>query len=498
MKKNKRVIIVDFGASNGRVICAGFNGDKIQFEEIHRFDNRPVFSSGTLYWDVLRLYSEMVIGIEKACSHYKSIDSLALDTWGVDFGFIDARGKLISNPVHYRDKLRYTMEKELYKIVSKKELFDHCGNFVLPFVSVFQLYALKFHQASEYLQGEKYLMMPDIFNYLLTGNPCNEYTEATTSLLCNPRTKSWDKELLNKLGIPESIFCEVLMPGTVIGPIQTNVRQEHGFPPIPVTAAASHDTASALAGVPVTEAEKNWGFLSLGTWAVAGMEAKYPIINDSVMEANLANEGSAAGETFLARNITGLWILQECREKWERDDGREISWDFIVDSAEKASPHKGFIDVDDPAFGQVQHDMPETINGFLKKTGQPAPRGIGETARIILESLTMKFRDSFTLISNETGQQFDLIHLVGGGCQNGLLCQWTANTLGIPVVAGPAETTAMGNALMQFISLGEIGSLTEGRKIANDSTAVAVYEPQNRTSWEDAYGKYQQYSSYFL
>jgi len=486
----KNYLIFDFGASNGRAVVARFDGSKFDMEVNHRFDNRPVYAAGTLYWDILRLYSELKIGLQSSIKKYKSITSMGLDTWGADFGFIDRNGKLISNPVHYRDEKRSIDADSLYKIISREELFKLTGAMVSPIFDLFHLYSLKLQNSPEFVNGDKFLTIPDIFNYFLTGKTFNEYTRLTTSIMFNQKEKKLEDSIFNRLGLAKDIFPEIIMPGEKIGGISGDVCNELEIETMPVIAPVTHDTPSAVAGIPVAGKNKNWAFISMGTWCIIGQEMKIPIINDETMKAGFSNEGGAEGLNLFVKNITGLWIIQQCRERWIKDKGSDISWNEIVKMSFSAAAFKSFIDVDDPVFSKPQVDMPKVLQKYCKDKGQKIPEGVGEISRCIYESLAMKFRNDLDMLGKLTGDRIEILHLVGGGIQNSLLCQWAADATSTIVVAGPIETTSVGNLLMQLKGTGEIKSLEEGREISLASSKVTNYEPKDKDRWDEAYGRY--------
>ena len=489
--KKKQYLVFDFGASNGRALLGSFDGNTIGFEEVHRFDNHPVCVTGTLYWDIYNLFRELEVGLCKAVKQHGEIASLGVDTWGCDHGFIDSRGKLLANPINYRDERRNTIAEQVFSIIPEEELFRCTGMFVISIMGIFNLFALSQDRASEYMHAHRFMMMPDLFHYFLTGEVTNEYANATTMILYNQKEKRWEDAIFKKLGLNRELFSEVVFPGTKIGSVQKIVCDELVIPPIPVVVPATHDTASAEAGVPVLSSEKRWAWLSMGTWCVNGMPTEQPILSRSAFEQSFGNEGNAEGKSFLAKNINGLWVIQQCREKWIRDLGRDVSWEEIVDAADKAPPFETFFDMDRPKFGQVQADMHGVIAGDVKKHGFKAPDGMGETARCVFESIALKVCRNFRQMEKLTGERIELIHLVGGGTQNCLLCQWISDAMNLPVVAGPTETTAVGNLLMQLKGTGEIGSLQEGREIAHASADIAHYEPRAHEPWLEADERYE-------
>ncbi len=488
----KNHLVFDMGASNGRAVVCRFDGRRITMDVTHRFENKPVFAAGTLSWDLLRQYSEMQTGLQKSLAAYPGIASLGVDTWAVDFGLIDRKGRLLGHPVHYRDPRRNGIPPEVFKIVPEKELFRLAGIFVSSILSLFNLYALKVDGAPELAAAHRFLMMPDLFNYLLSGEAVNEFANAPSTLAYNQSEKKWERRILDPLGIPASLFAEPVMPGTLIGRIQESVCRHLEVPPIPVIAPATHDTASAIAGVPVTKAEQSWGFVSLGTWGVIGVETPTPVISDEVFESGgFGNEGGVDGGYFLATNITGLWIIQQCREKWMKEDGRDLAWDGVVRGCLEAPRLKSFINVDDPIFGTVQPDMPRVIADYCRGKGVTVPSGRGEIARCVYESLALRFRRRLEQLESIVGRRLDLLHMVGGGTQNASLCQWIADATGRPLVAGPVEATVAGNFIMQLVGTGQIRSLLEGREIIAASSETRAHTPRDSAVWDEAYTRYR-------
>lgn len=483
-------LIFDFGASNGRGLVAGFDGSKFNFDVLHRFDNIPVYLSGTLYWDFLRLLSELKNGLALAAKKYKDIRSMGLDTWGVDFGIIDKNGALIANPINYRDKHRNSMPDEVYKIISGQELQNLTGCALASYHSIFNLYSLKIQGATEFNNAHKLLMMPDLFNYFLTGVAVNEYTDAHTSLMVNPFTVRWEDKILDRLGFPKDIFCEIVQPSSKVGDIQKSVCSELDINTISVIAPATHDTPSAVAGIPVVDKSKNTVFMSIGTWGVTIIELDKPLISAEVFKTGYANEAGAAGKTLLFKNFVGMWLIQQSREKWLKEVEGGLSWDDIMNLAKNTATIKSFIDVDAAEFVLAQTDMPATVQRFCKKTGQKIPDNIGPIARVIYESMALKVKHNLKDLEKITGKKIDAMHMVGGGTKDVLLCQWMADAAGLPVYAGPTETTSVGNLLMQLLAAGEIKSLDEGRQIALKSASIKNYMPANTGYWDGLYEEF--------
>ena len=482
----KNYLLFDFGASHGRCIVAKYSGDRFEMEEIHEFENRPVRFAGTLYWDILRLVSEIKIGMQMAFAKYPDIVSVGIDTWGCDFGFITQEGRLLSSPTNYRDDLRHKYKPILDERFGEYNIFRLSGANTIVIMGLYHLYALVQESSIELQSADKFLMIPDLMNYYLTGIAANEYTDATMSLMVDQQRKVWQKEILEPLGIRQDLFCRMVMPGNVLGNLSQSICDELEVPSIPVINVASHDTASAIAGIPLATAEDNWAFISLGSWAIYGVETDAQYISREVFESGFANQGGCEGKTNFVNLFTGLWVIQQCYERWCKDAGKKIGWDSVVAEAEQANGGIAFIDLDAPEFAQPNTNMPLEIQKYCRTNKQTVPEGIGEISRCIFESMVLKFRRCFYDVKRFTGKDTRTLYLVGGGSKNKLICQWTADALGIQVLAGPAETTSVGNLLLQLKATGEIDSLNEGRRIAAASATQKEYLPNDTAKW-DAY-----------
>jgi rhamnulokinase len=459
---------------------------KIEVEELHRFPNDPVQVGNRLHWDILRLYHEIKQGLLKAKHRGIELQSMAIDSWAVDFGFIGKNGELIGNPYHYRDPHTEGAMESVFSIVPADVIFSKTGIQFQPFNTIFQLHALKQANSPMLQEGGRLLMIPDLLRYFLTGNMHNEFSNATTTQLFNPALGDWDDELLEKLDFPRAWFSGVLKPGTEAGMLQASVCEELGIPSIPVYAVAEHDTGSAVAAVPATD--KSFAYLSCGTWSLMGTEVDQPVIHELAQTMNFTNEGGVAGTYRLLKNIMGLWILQECRREWERE-GKTYSFPEMVRMAGEVQPLSVFIDPDDSLFLPTG-DMPARIKQYCLRTGQQAPESTGEIVRCILESLALKYRYAFEWTEKLSGQSMSGLHMVGGGIQNTLLCQWTANAIGKTVWAGPSEGSAIGNLIVQWIAQGEFSDIWEARMAIRDSFPITVYEPEESQAWKDAYDRF--------
>ena len=486
----KKYLIFDLGSSNCRAIVAKYDGNKFNTKIIHKFENGPVCVTGVLYWDILRLYNEIKKAIFIAVKKYKRIESIAIDSWGVDFSFISKEGYLISNPIHYRDKLRAKASEIAHKDFSRKELYEITGGFIIDIISIYNFYNFKYNRSSEFKIADKFLMISDLLNYFLTGSKINEFTNITTTVIYNQKDKKLSSKILNKLGVSEKLFPDIIQPGNRIGELQKSVRNELGIDNIPVVVPATHDTASAVAGIPVVEQRENWAFASMGTWVIQGVETKKPIINKGAFNAGYGNEGGCENRNLFVKNINGLWIIQQCMEKWRKEKGNSFSWNDIDMIYPKARPFYALIDVDDKSFIAPSSDMPNTIADYCKEKGQNIPLGIAKVSRCFYESLTLKIMYNIKQIEKIIGKQIEIMYLVGGGIKNKLICQWISDALNIPVMAGPVETTAVGNLLMQLKGDNEISNLDEGRRISRDSSIVTLYNPKEPDSWRNIYEYY--------
>ena len=489
MPETSKVLAFDFGASSGRAMLFSYNGETLSVEEMHRFSNDPVTVGSSFYWDILRLFHEIKTGILKTMhAGHTDILSIGIDTWGVDFGLFDKNGNLLGNPYHYRDRRTEGMLEQADKEVGKRYIFDHTGIQAIFFNSLFQLMAMR--KDPLLAIAERLLFTPDIFNYFLTGEMKNEYTIASTSQLLNAKERTWDTELLEKLQIPTKLFGELVQPGTVIGHLTDVLCEELGCPKIPVVAVGSHDTASAVASVPVTE-DYPYAYISSGTWALMGAELSEPEITDTSFCYEFTNEGGVCGKIRFLKNIMGLWIVQECRRQWKRE-GKEFSFDDLEKAARSAEAHRSFIDPDDLSFAPPGN-MPRRIREFCEKTGQPVPQTEGEIIRCAMESLALKCRMVVDALEHVQGTSLEAVHMLGGGIKDTMLCEFVACATRKRVLAGPVEATSTGNAIVQLMAMGKIPDLMAGRKVVKTSFPIETYEPKDSDGWEQAFKTYQKF-----
>lgn len=470
----KYVLAVDLGAESGRVMCAGFDGQRIEMTEVHRFSNTPVYANGTLYWDALRLWHNIQIGIRQAAAEHK-IASIGVDSWGVNPILLDNNGHLLSNPVHYRDNRTDGAMSWVFERMPRREVYERTGIQFMQMNGLYQLASMVRDNSSQLKAVGTLLSICDLFNYWLTGTKKAEFTMATTMQLCDPRTKDWDRALFEAIGFPLDTLVPIVEPGEPIGTYEG----------IPVIASAGHDTGAAVVGIPTTTQE--YAYLSSGTWSLLGLELDHPVINDAAYEANLTNEGGYAGTIRLLKNIMGLWIAQQCRNTWA-EAGRDYSYDDLVRLAQSATPFQAFVDPDVDDFFHVG-DMPEKIRAYCRRTGQMPPESDAQMIRTVYESLALKYRLVLEHLIAVSGQSVERLHVIGGGTNNALLCQMTANAIDRPVIAGPAEATALGNAVVQLIAQGELANLAEARAMLAESIDTVTYEPQDSALWIEQAGR---------
>lgn len=478
----KKVLAFDFGASSGRAILGSFDGETIDLAEVHRFSNDPVTLGGTVYWDVLRLFHEIKQGILKA-KQAGGFDSIGIDTWGVDFALLDEHGDLLENPVHYRDARNAGMIEESEKYISKEELYGITGLQFMEFNTCFQLLSLLTKRPYLMERADKLLFMPDFFNYLLTGEKKAEYSIATTSQMVDIRAARWSDTVLEKLGIPKSLLPELIPSGAVVGELSDALCEELGVSKANIIAVCGHDTQSAITAVP--SQEKDFIFISSGTWSLFGTEPEEPLINETSRALNITNEGGFGGSTAFLKNICGLWLIQESRRQWLRE-GQEYSYAQLEELALKEKPFACFIDPDAPDF-VAMGDMPGRVREFCRKTGQYVPGTVGEVIRCVYESLAMKYRYTLESVIRCTGKDYHTIHVVGGGTKDGLLCGMTAASCSRTVIAGPIEATVLGNIAVQLIASGDIAGVAQAREIIAEGEHLKTYRPEGGALWDEAY-----------
>ena len=483
--KNKRVLAFDFGASSGRAMIADITDGKLNIKEIHRFSNDPVNIGGNLYWDVLKLFHEIKQGIVLAVQD-GGFDSIGIDTWGVDFGLLDKHGELLGNPFNNRDKRTIGIPEEVYKIIPRDVLYKRTGIQENNFNTIFQLYSMCKNRPETVEAAETLLLMPDLFAYFLTGKKRMEYTIASTAGILNPKTKKPDTELLKMLGIKTSLLPEIIMPGEAYGNLSDEICDELHCESVPVFAVATHDTASAVASVPT--AEKDYAYISCGTWSLFGTVTDEPILTEKSNAAGFTNEGASDGKIRYLRNIMGLWLIQQSRAEWKRR-GLNVSFDEMEKQARQAKPFACFINPDDIVFS-APGNMPDRVVDYCKKTGQYVPQNMGEILRCIYESLAYKYKNSIEGLSAVTGKEYNILHMVGGGIKDNLLCQMAANSCGVPVYAGPVEATVTGNVIVQFMAHGILKNLADARELVMSGTDIKIYEPSQSDEWQANYEKY--------
>ena len=471
---NKNIYLAaDFGGGSGRVIAGFLLHGKLELEEVHRFPNRQVKLGNHVYWDFPALFEDMKTGLKLAAQKGYNVKGIGIDTWGVDFGLIDKHGNLLGNPVCYRDARTDGMPAEVFKVLDEKKHYADTGIQVMAINTLFQLYSMKLNQDSQLELARQLLFMPDLFSYFLTGVANNEYCIASTSELLDAKQRNWSQETIRTLGLPEHLFGEIIQPGTIRGTLKEDIARETGLGTVDVIAVGSHDTASAVAAVPATEYPI--AFLSSGTWSLLGVEVDQPILTEEARQAQFTNEGGVGGRIRFLQNITGLWILQRLMSEWKAR-GEEQNYDIIIPQATEAKIDT-IIPVDDTAFMNPEN-MENALVNYCREHELQIPQNKAEIVRCVLQSLAFKYRQAVEQLNRCLPSPIRQLNIIGGGSQNKLLNQLTANELGIPVYAGPVEATAIGNILTQAMAKGEIADLHELREIVIHSVTPQVYYPK--------------------
>jgi rhamnulokinase len=477
----------DLGAESGKAILGTLENKKLDIREIHRFSNGMVQIQGHFYWDILRLFEKMKESLSICAREGIPIESMAVDTWGVDFVLLAEDGSILGAPYAYRDPRTNHAMEQLFKIIPKNEVYKSTGIQFMQFNSIFQLFSMKRDNSPLLKIAKDLLFIPDIFNYMFTGVKKSEFSFATTSQMFNPLKHKWEESFFNALDLPISLMQSIVMPGTIIGNLNDDICDQICMKKIPVIAVASHDTGSAFAAIPAEGS--NWAVISSGTWSVLGIETKTPIINQKALELNFTNEGGVDHTFRFLKNIMGLWLIQQCKKKWDCQN-KNFSYSELVRMGEDSPAFQSWVNPDAPEFLNPP-DMTETISAFCHKTGQKIPSTMGGFVRTIMESLAFKYRVVLDELKQVSQNTIEKIHIIGGGIQNEFLCQLTANATGLPVITGPVEATAIGNLLVQALAMGHLNSLADIRQIVLNNFAIKTYRPQNTDDWNNHYKVFQ-------
>jgi rhamnulokinase len=483
---SKAYLAFDLGAESGRAILARLHSGVLVTEEVRRFKNEPVESDGSFHWDVGRLWWE----VQSALEGLKETDlaGIGVDAWGVDYALLGERGELLQNPYHYRDPRTNGVMQEVFGKVAREEIYWATGIQFMPINTIYQLYAAMRDTPALLKTAQRLVMIPDLFHYWLTGKAVCEYTNATTTQLVNPTTRTWAVELITRLELPSHLLTEIVEPGTRMGTLLPSMSRSTALSGTPVIAPATHDTGSAVAAI---SAREGTAFLSSGTWSLLGTELDAPVISTEALRLNFTNEGGVNGTTRLLKNVMGLWMLQCCRQSWTAL-GRYFGHSELMELAACADPFRCLVDPDHPSFLRPA-DMPATIDQFCARTNQPSPKTQGAYVRTILESLAFKYRLVLHSLEQLIRRPIDKIRVIGGGSKNRLLNQMTADATGRSVLAGPAEATALGNVAIQILATGGATSLNEVRNIIDRSFPVERFEPRDTDKWDRHAERFEQY-----
>lgn len=489
MTSTHNYLAVDLGAESGRTIIGTLHGEKLALTETHRFTNGPVRLPDGLHWDVLRLWSEIKAGIGISSAKLEGgLDSIGLDTWGVDFALLDGQGALLSNPFHYRDERTNSMLQEAFQRMPRAEIFANTGIQFMQINTLYQLLTMSLQKSPLFEIAKSFVTIPDLFNYWLSGEITNEFTNATTTQCFDPRKRDWAVPVLDAMNIPSYLFRPVTEPGTPIGTLLPTIAAETGAGEVQIVVPACHDTGSAVVAVPAQNQDFAW--ISSGTWSIMGAEVQEPCVNEKALEYNFTNEGGIFETWRLSKNIMGLWLIQECKRTWV-GQGEDVSYDEITRLASEAKPFIAVIDPDNDRFFHPG-DMPERIRAYSTDTNQILPQTKGQVLRVALESLALKYRLVLERLEELIGRRLDPIHIIGGGTKNRLLNQFTADATNRVVVTGPVEATAIGNILMQAIGMNHLGSLAEAREVVRASFEPETYQPTRTGDWDEAYARLQE------
>ena len=481
----KHFFAVDLGASSGRTILGTLDGDKLTRREITRFPNNIIQMGGHYYWDIQALYWEIIRGLKTIAQEGVTIESIGIDTWGVDVALFGKDGALLRNPYSYRDPHTEGAMEEYFKLVPKERVYEITGIQFMNFNTLFQLATMRRNGDSALEAAEKILFIPDALSYLLTGEMVTEYSILSTSSMMDPRTGRISEELIAPIGISESQFGRYVQPGETIGRLTPEVQELTGLGDVPVIAVAGHDTASAIAAIPAED--ENYVYLSSGTWSLMGIETRNAIINKDSFEKNFTNEGGIEGTTRFLKNICGMWLFERCKKEWK---DAPSTYDELYDAAMKVEAFRSLINPDDSSFANPP-SMVEAIRNYCRKTGQPVPENYAEECRCIYDSLALRYRDVFEMLKGMSPFPLERMHVIGGGSLNYILDQFIANSLNIPVLAGPQEATAEGNIMMQAKAQGIVGDIRQMRAVIAKSEQPKRYEPQDTETWDKAYAKYK-------
>ena len=490
MTQTRNYLAIDLGAESGRTIVGTLADKHLTLTETHRFANGPVRLTDGLHWDVLRLWSDIREGISKSpLTTGKVLDGIGLDTWAIDFALLDRKGSLLGNPFHYRDARTDGMMEEAFKTLPRAEIFANTGIQFMQINTLYQLLAMVRQESPLFDIAKSFVTIPDLFNYWLSGEITNEFTNATTTQCFDPMKRDWSTTILDAFNIPSHLFKPVTDPGTRIGTLLPSLAEETGAGAVPVLLPACHDTGSAVVAVPAAIGNQEFAWISSGTWSIMGVETHQPVVNEKALAYNFTNEGGVFGTWRFSKNVMGLWLVQECRRAWLRG-GEEISFDALTQLTAESEPFQSVID---PDFAEFLHpgDMPSRIQKFCMDTNQSVPQTKGQIIRVALEGVVLKYRLVLERLEELIGKQLSRIHIIGGGTKNKILNQFTADATGRTVITGPVEATAIGNILMQAIGMNQIDSLAEAREIVRASFETEVFEPQGTAQWDEAYTRLQ-------